>query len=417
MYLENPAVRGMPESLLNVLLIEDNPGDAELVKEALMEVGGAAFRVYCAEALLPGLDRLARGGIDIVLLDLSLPDSHGLEGLNAIRIHAPTLPVVVLTGMDSEALALQAVQTGAQDYLVKGTLEGAALARTLQHAIVRQRAQAATARPAPDPGLGKVVALLGVKGGMGTTTIACHLGMELKRQTGGAVLLMDLDGAANAVAFMLNAKGAYTMLDAASDILRLDRDRWAKLVVPGAGGVDIIQSAGPTCVEEKLPKPDRVRFVVRLVRSFYPYTVIDMGRLSPFSPRIAEEASHPYLVSTCDVHGLNGAKWTANTLCEAGLARDRLALILNQASKLPTLSSREVEKSLGLRVEMVLPECRRDFETAALDGDLLGNSRSFQKSIAQLAARIVGAERKDVPLPKPHFSFLTGAFRGATTAT
>ena len=94
----------MPIPALRVLLIEDNPGDAELVKETLADAGGAAFHVDCAEALLPGLDRLARGGIDLVLLDLSLPDSHGLDGLTAIRTHAPHLPVVVLTGLDSESL-------------------------------------------------------------------------------------------------------------------------------------------------------------------------------------------------------------------------------------------------------------------------------------------------------------------------
>ena len=109
----------MSQPVLRVLLIEDNPGDAELVKEALADANDTAFQVYCAEALLPGLDRLARGDIDLVLLDLSLPDSHGLDGLNAIRTHAPNLPVVLLTGLDSESLALRAVQSGAQDYLVK----------------------------------------------------------------------------------------------------------------------------------------------------------------------------------------------------------------------------------------------------------------------------------------------------------
>src|ERR1035437_10065266 len=169
----------MPQPVFEILLIEDNPGDAELVKDTLANAGDAVFRVHWAQALLPGLDRLARGDIDLVLLDVSLPDSHGLDGLDALRIHAPDLPVVLLTGWDNESLALRAVQGGAQDYLVKGGLEGPALARTLQHAIVRQRTQMAASPADSGQERAMVVGLLGAKGGVGTTTIACHLGREI----------------------------------------------------------------------------------------------------------------------------------------------------------------------------------------------------------------------------------------------
>ncbi len=108
-----------------VLLIEDNPGDTDLVKATLAEAEGAKFELHCSETLLTGLDRLARGDFDLVLLDLSLPDSHGLDGLTAVRNHAPTIPVVLLTGWNSESLALRAMQSGAQDYLIKGSLDGA----------------------------------------------------------------------------------------------------------------------------------------------------------------------------------------------------------------------------------------------------------------------------------------------------
>jgi CheY-like chemotaxis protein len=140
----------VPEHVVRVVLIEDNPGDAELVKEMLVGAGGGAFQVFFATNLLAGLDRIARSDIDLVLLDLSLPDSRVLDGLNAIRTHAPRLPVVVLTGLDNEALALRAVQCRAQDYLVKGTLQGPALCRTLQHAIVRHKLQIET--PTEEPG-------------------------------------------------------------------------------------------------------------------------------------------------------------------------------------------------------------------------------------------------------------------------
>ena len=323
----------LSQPVFSVLLIEDNPGDADLVKDMLADATDAKFQVHWAEALLPGLDRLARGDIDVVLLDVSLPDCHGLDGLNTIRIHAPDLPVVLLTGWNSESLALRAVQGGAQDYLVKGTLDGPALARTLQRAIVRQQTQPA-GRPV-DPGKesSEVVSLLGAKGGVGTTTIACHLARELKRQSGGRILLMDLDSADNVISFLMNAEGSHTILDATDDVLRLDRDFWAKLVTPCADGVDIIRSAGAACREEQRPKVERVRFIIRFVRSLYRFIVIDMGRLSPFSAKIAEGAERLLLVSTCDVLGLHEAKGAVQVLQQAGFNPDQLALVLNQIGR------------------------------------------------------------------------------------
>jgi Flp pilus assembly CpaE family ATPase len=406
----------LSQPVFRVLLIEDNPGDAELVKDMLADAGEAKFQVHWAEALLPGLDRLARGDIDVVLLDVSLPDSHDLDGLNAIRIQAPNLPVVLLTGWDSESLALRAVQSGAQDYLVKGKLEGPVLARTLQRAIVRQQTQMAASPADSGQERAMVVGLLGAKGGVGTTTIACHLGKELKRQTGGRVLLMDLDGAANAIAFLMNAEGSYTILNASDDVLRLDRDLWAKLVASGADGVDIIQSAGPACREEQRPKAERVRFIIRFVRSLYQFIVIDMGRLSPFSAKIAEDAGRLLLVSTFDVLGLHEAKGTAHALSQAGFNHDQLALVLNQASQRPAFTDSELEKILGVHVETVLPDARKDFAHASLDGKRLGESHAFQQQVAQLAARIVDPTKATQP-PKTRFPFLRGVLRGATTTT
>jgi Flp pilus assembly CpaE family ATPase len=406
----------LSNTALRVLLIEDNPGDAELVKESLAEAGAGAFQVHCVEALLPGLDRLARGDIDLVLLDMSLPDSHGLEGLNTIRTHEPHLPVVVLTGLDSESLALRAVQSGAQDYLVKGTLQGPALARTLQHAIVRQRMQGELSRLESHPEEAKVVGFLSAKGGVGSTTIACHIGMELKRQTNDRVLAMDLDLAGNAVGFLMNVNAPYGILEASNDILHLDENRWEKLVASGSGGVDVMQSGGPATHEERLAKAERVRFVLRFVRSLYKWIVVDLGRLNPFSARLAEEVSSLYLVSTCDILGLSEAKSAINKLFQTGFDRDSLALILNQAPARAGFSRQELEKLLGVPVKAMLPECHQDFADHLLDGERLGQSRKFQKHVVQLAASIGGVE-KEAQTQKTRFSFLPGALRSATTTT
>ena len=100
----------MPEPRLKVLLIESDSGYAAQVRDMLSQSQVQSFDLQWSEALLPGLDRLAKGDFDVVLIDTSLPECHGLDALEALRMHAPGVPIVILSGLDSEALALRAVQ-------------------------------------------------------------------------------------------------------------------------------------------------------------------------------------------------------------------------------------------------------------------------------------------------------------------
>jgi PAS domain S-box-containing protein len=129
------------ESPIHVLLVEDNPGDARLIRTHLADAGADGFTVATVGTLADAAERCARPGVDAVLLDLGLPDSVGLDTLRAIRARAPDLPVLVLTGLDDEKTAVQAVQDGAQDYLVKGEIVGALVARALRYAVARQQAE------------------------------------------------------------------------------------------------------------------------------------------------------------------------------------------------------------------------------------------------------------------------------------
>lgn len=131
----------MSETPLTVLLIEDNPGDARLIREILREVEGMPVTVEWVDRLERGLDRLAAGGIDGILLDLSLPDSQGIDTFTTAYARAPHVPIIVLTGLADEEIAVTAVREGAQDYLVKGQVEGPLLARSLRYAIERKRAE------------------------------------------------------------------------------------------------------------------------------------------------------------------------------------------------------------------------------------------------------------------------------------
>ncbi len=129
--------------LASVLLIEDNPGDTRLVREHLHERFGAACRLHATETLHEGLSWLGTQSPDLILLDLSLPDSEGLATYLKVLEHAPGTPVVILSGRDDDVLARDAVRAGAQDYLAKQHADGVALARTMRHAVERRRADQA----------------------------------------------------------------------------------------------------------------------------------------------------------------------------------------------------------------------------------------------------------------------------------
>jgi PAS domain S-box-containing protein/putative nucleotidyltransferase with HDIG domain len=131
----------MDDKRINILLIEDNPGEAQLIEEMLTEGRGARFNLECVDRLATGLARLVANDIGLVLLDLGLPDSQGFATFAKVYAEAPRVPIVVLSGVADENLAIKTVHEGAQDYVVKGNLDSYVLWRTIRYAIERKRAE------------------------------------------------------------------------------------------------------------------------------------------------------------------------------------------------------------------------------------------------------------------------------------
>lgn len=129
----------MNKRQVKVLLIEDSSADVGLIRNMLFEEKEIAFSMERADSLSAGLARLARGGLDIVLVDLGLPDSRGLDTFTQIHAHSPHLPMIVLTGLDDGALGVEAIRRGAQDYLMKDGLDSNLLGRAIRYAITRKR--------------------------------------------------------------------------------------------------------------------------------------------------------------------------------------------------------------------------------------------------------------------------------------
>ena len=125
----------MSSMTISVLLVEDNPIHARLLQGLLSNRSDPAFAVEAVDHLEGGIQRLSTGSFDAVLLDLVLPDSQEMATFERVKEAAPDMPVLVLTGLDDEGLAEEAVAAGAREYLVKTQIDGESLARSLQAAI------------------------------------------------------------------------------------------------------------------------------------------------------------------------------------------------------------------------------------------------------------------------------------------
>ena len=132
----------MPKKAFKVLVIEDDPNDFILVSECLSQNREPLFELICGDHMRSGLERLGEGGIDVVLLDLNLPDSEGLNSFLSVHKAYPSVPVIILTSVDDDNLAAQSIAWGAQDYLIKGNFENTLLVKSICYAISRNQAQA-----------------------------------------------------------------------------------------------------------------------------------------------------------------------------------------------------------------------------------------------------------------------------------
>lgn len=127
----------MDDGTINILLVEDNPDDAELLQELLVEAEEIQYSLVHVERLKDALDCLKKKPFDVILLDLSLPDKQGVETVEQTYGMASDLPIIVLTGLNNHVMAMEALRQGAQDYLVKGKIDSNSLLRAIHHAIER----------------------------------------------------------------------------------------------------------------------------------------------------------------------------------------------------------------------------------------------------------------------------------------
>ena len=125
----------MTKKSIKILLVEDNPGDARSIREMLNELDDNQYEIFHTTRLDNGLKILVKDNFDLILLDLSLPDSDGMETFNIMKYNADDIPIIVLTGLKEDIFAVSAVGRGAQDYLVKDEINSKLLATSINKAM------------------------------------------------------------------------------------------------------------------------------------------------------------------------------------------------------------------------------------------------------------------------------------------
>jgi len=399
-------LKKMTKKTLNVLLIEDNPDYAGLVQQWLSAAGDqVSFVLIWTDSLGGGLNRLRQGGVDVILLDLGLPDSDGVETYIAARANAPGIPVIVLSAGDSESLALRMIQEGAEDYLVKSSCNGELLVRAVRYAVVRRLSQVNQSRGEASSERARVIGILGAKGGVGTTTVACYLAAELRRQTGQEVLLADLDVQSGMASFLMGVESRYSLLDAITNIDRLDRNCWDAIVTDSTHDLHIISS--PSLLGSGEVDSDGLRRVFSLIQSFYRWIVADLGRLSVVPVSVLDRVDELFVITTTSIPALYQAKRAVDAFVRNGMERDRLRLIVNQAEVGQSLSGSELNTIFGIPVYARLPHDSQHLQHACVHRTLPDPNSNIGQHMVKLARKVAGLDERKSRKGLPElFSFV-----------
>lgn len=385
----------MEENTLTVLLIEDSPQYAQLVQHWFANVaGGDGFVLNWTDSLADGMRRLEKGGVDVILLDLGLPDCSGMDTFTQTRARAPKTPIVILSSADSESLALQMIQEGAEDYLVKSSCDAEALARAVRRAVVRHKSQGNAGHASSLPS--RVVGVVGAKGGSGTTTIACTLAAELHLQTGQKVLLADLDPSGGLVSFLSGVDCQYSMRDATDNLQRLDLNCWESLVTQDSDGLHVIPSIN---LDQEEIDSGRLREVLAFTRPLYSWTVLDLGRLNHKSISLLGPESEVFVVTASTIPALYTAKRAIEALRGAVIDTDRIRLIVNRTGEKHLMSGDAMNSMFGIPVYATIPSDPSELHQACVQKRLPGVQSNIRKAIAGLARKVTGLpEQRKGPL-------------------
>jgi pilus assembly protein CpaE len=298
-----------------------------------------------------------------------------------VALHrAPTVEVVVA-----------ALRAGANEFLQSPTPEN-----------LRDVLNRAQDRIAAHPH-GKAIAVISAKGGCGSTTIGCHSAVAIGKRAaaqGRRALLMDLDLSTGLARFLMKAQSSYSVLDAVSNLQKLDLNYWNALVSATHPGLDVLSAPEEMSAHQQLDR-DQVQHMLSFVRTHYDWTILDLGRgLGQLAKSILPEVCEIYLVATHEIAPLHVTKNIFRSLENSGYPLDRVRLIINRVPNIGPALTKEVERVLKVPVFLSLPNDYEALSDCYSYGRLLPKRNKLAAGIETLASAMTGED----PAPKKNLT-------------
>ena len=351
----------MSEDAIRILLVEDNPGDARLLQEMLVDVDEYTTNMQHVETLSAALDLLAIESFDVALLDLGLPDSSGIETFERLHEQYPDVPVVVLSGLDDESMAISAVERGAQDYIAKARLSGEMLLRAVRYAISRHEAQARAVSQAQPGRQSRVLAFIGAKGGVGTTTVALNIASALVHK-GSSVVAVELRSYVGTFAAQFGADPVRT-LDGLMELgpAGITPEALQPRLFTLTSGLRVLfgpQDASGADTRE----PEPTRAVVEVLATMFDYVVLDLPAAPSELSRLAlQDAWRVALVTEPESTSVRAGRAIVEMLHGWGITGQLAgAIVVNRVAMPMGISREDVRTGLGCPVLNVVPSAPED---------------------------------------------------------
>jgi pilus assembly protein CpaE len=232
-----------------------------------------------------------------------------------------------------------------------------------------------------------------VKGGCGATTLACHAAAEMQARSRSKTLVADLDFDCGIVRFLMQSASRYSIVDAMTNLGRLDTTYWSGLVSSGRQGLDVIAAPGYRATGEGF-YPRDLQSVLKFTRSEYPFVIADLGRgMDELRLQALHEVDDLVLVSTLDVAALHRATTLSRQILDSGFRKSQMHFVVNRVPRNTDVEIEDVEKVLGMQVYAAIVDDHAPLEAAYRKGRLLAPEEPLRRRIGRLADKLTGVER------------------------
>lgn len=385
-----------------------DPDTAEVVRQAVLQKNGCfagQIEDYSrceSDPLL--LQKLQRAEISICMIDFDRDRAAAIESANVLqRVLYGRCALIAISAKSDPALILEAMRSGCSEYLTKPVAVD-----HLAEALDRLRVRLSSRNPRRGKSHGRILALLGARGGAGTTTLAVHLGCFLVRQYGKKTLILDEHRRLGHVSLYLGEDNAnYHFFELVRNIARLDETLLQGFVLHHSSCLDILPS--PDVFDDSVNVSlDDIQRAIRFLGENYEFVVIDcphgVHNLSLITIDCCDEL---FLIATPDVPAVRDLSRYIDRLLQSNIPRDKIRVIINRYSSDGALTLEQIEKVIHQPIAITIPNASSDLIRAMNTGNpvLPDRKSEFAIQMKKWAASLVPGEAPEAAEPKRRFAF------------